>query len=377
MASTTPTQLLNATIMLIAILASLHLTVGQIGVYYGRNGDNLPPPAAVVALYKRNNIQRMRIYEPHHPTLDALKGSNIELTMSVPNINDLQYVAAGQVNATQWVKVNVCNYFPAVKIKHIVVGNEISPIKNSQYTSFVLPALRNVQTAITAAGLSPQIKVTTGVDTGVLGNSFPPQNSSFRPDVVGYLAPIIRFLSDNGSPLFVSIYPYFSYVDNPGKINLQYALLQPNSGVVAGGVYYDNLYYALVDAMYAAMEKVLNVAGAASSSPLYGDMKAGGKPVPAVKGGESGWPSNGGGGPHYRLTGNAGAPSPANADNAMTYNNNLVRIVKKGTPKRPNQPIETYIFAMFDEDLKQPPGIEQHFGLFSPTAFLKYPMNFN
>ncbi|CAH9072187.1 unnamed protein product [Cuscuta europaea] len=345
--------------------ASLHLTAGQIGVYYGRNGDNLPSPAAVVGLYKQYNIQRMRIYEPYHPVLDALRGSNIELTVSVPNINDLQFVAGSQANANQWVQDNIRSYFPAVNFKHIVVGNEISPIKNSQYTSFVLPALQNVQNAISAAGLSQQIKVTTAVDTGVLGNAYPPQNGVFRGDVVGYLAPIIRFLSDNGSPLFVSIYPYFSYVDNSGQINLNYALLQPNSGVNAGGVYYDNLYYAFVDAMYAAMEKVLNGAAAASSSSLlYGSVKAGGKYVPPVKGGESGWPSRGGGG-------------PANFDNARIYNNNLVQVVKKGTPKRPNQPIETYIFAMFDEDQKQPAGVENNFGLFTPNAQLKYPINFN
>ncbi|PIN02727.1 Glucan endo-1,3-beta-D-glucosidase [Handroanthus impetiginosus] len=340
--ATTINQLVSVVVLLGLLIAlKQEFTVAQIGVCYGRMGNNLPSPTEVVALCNQNNIQRMRIYDPHQPTLRALSCSNIELILGVPN-TDLQSLASSQDNASTWVQNNVINY-PTVRFRYISVGNEVSPLNSntSQYVGFVLPALRNIYNAISAAGLDTLIKVSTAIETGVLGNSFPPEDGVFRDDVREYLNGIITFLVNIRAPLLVNIYPYFAYIGNKPNIDLQYALLASDGIVVRGGIRYQNLFYAILDAMYAALEK-------SSGSSLE------------IVVSESGWPSAGG--------------DAASVDNARTYNTNLIQRVRGGTPKRPGRAIETYIFAMFDENQRDGNEIERHFGIFTQP---KYPISFN
>ncbi|QHN99573.1 Glucan endo-1,3-beta-glucosidase, acidic isoform [Arachis hypogaea] len=181
----------------------------------------------------------MRIYDPDEATLQALKGSNIELILGVPN-DKIQSLTDSKT-ATNWVNTNVKPYSPSVKF----------------------------------------------------------------------------------------------------SISLEYALFTQKGKNDAG---YQNLFDAILDSVYAALEKV-------------------NAPNLKIVVSESGWPSQGGVG--------------ASDQNAGTYYKNLINHVKGGTIKRPKGPIETYLFAMFDEDLKKGAETEKHFGLFRPDKSPKYQITFN
>ncbi|PIA27443.1 hypothetical protein AQUCO_07700005v1 [Aquilegia coerulea] len=309
----------------------------SIGVCYGKLGDNLPRPQEVIDMHKSRNILRMRIYDPHHETLQALRGSNIELVLDVP-LQDLQSLALDASAANAWVQTNVRAYLPDVKFRYIGVGNEVSPInQNAQFVPFVLPALA-------AVGLQNQInKVSTVIETGVLGESYPPSQGAFKGELRSYLDPILAFLVNNQAPILVNVHPYISHINIPNA-NLQYALFtSPSADVSDGQLRYQNLFDAIVDAFYSALEKT-------SGSGL----------VIVVS--ETGWPSNGG--------------PDTSVENARTYNQNLVQHVGRGTPKRPGKPIETYVFAMFNENQKGGPEYEKYWGLFYPNKQPVYPINF-
>ncbi|XP_058735168.1 glucan endo-1,3-beta-glucosidase-like [Vicia villosa] len=309
----------------------------SVGVCYGGNGNNLPANKQVVIdLYKSNGIGKIRLFNPDDGALQALKNSNIEVILGIPN-NVLQSLTNAQA-AADWVNKNVKPYYPSVKIKYIAVGNEIHA--NSPEASSVLPALQNIQNAITSSNLG-QIKVSTAIDTTLIGKSYPPNDGAFSDGSVGYIRPIVNFLASNGLPLLANVYPYFAYANNQQNIGLDYALFTKQGNNEVG---YQNLFDAILDSIYAALEKV------------------GGSNVKIVVS-ESGWPSEGGPG--------------ASAGNAGTYYGNLIKHAKGGTPKRPNGPIETYLFAMFDENQKGGAETEKHFGLFRPDQSPKYQLSFN
>ncbi|KAF2603788.1 hypothetical protein F2Q70_00025829 [Brassica cretica] len=61
-------------------------------------------------------------------------------------------------------------------------------------------------------------------------------------------------------------------------------------------------------------------------------------------------------------------------ENAKAYNKNLIAHLKSmaGTPLMPGKVIETYLFALYDENLKPGKGSERAFGLFKPDLTMTY-----
>lgn len=219
-------------------------------VCYGVIGDNLPARRDVVRLCRSSNIHAMRIYFPDQEALAVLRGSGIALVLDVGGVDQVRGLAADPFHAADWVRSNVQAYYPDVLIRYVIVGNKIRPGD----AGFILPAMRNVRAALSAASLGDAIKVPTAVRFHVVANSYPSSAGVFtRP----YMTDVARFLVSTGAPLLANVYHYFVYRDNPRDIRLNYTTFQPGATVrdLGNGLVYINLFDAMVDAVYAALER--------------------------------------------------------------------------------------------------------------------------
>ncbi|KAF7849792.1 hypothetical protein BT93_L0278 [Corymbia citriodora subsp. variegata] len=320
--------------LLIATLLHLLAAASAIGINYGTLGDNLPPPAQVANFIKTQTIiNRVKIFDTNPDILRAFADTGIALTITAVN-GDIPALAQ-LAFARQWVAINIAPFYPRTQIIRVLVGNEIIHSGDKRLIVNLLPAIRTLHNALVLAGFRG-IQVSTAHSLGILEVSEPPSLGRFRFGYTRVLVPMLKFLRDTRSPFVVNPYPYFGY--SPRKAN--YALFKPNRGVYDRftRITYTNMFDGLLDAVHSAMKAV-----------GYGDV--------SIVAGETGWPSLGG----------PGEPAPTLA-NAISYNGKLLKHVgsRRGTPLMPNRRVETYIFALFNENQKPGPIAERNFGLFWP-----------
>ncbi|XP_057949200.1 glucan endo-1,3-beta-glucosidase-like [Malania oleifera] len=330
---------------LLFLLSPLPSAAAPVGVCYGRVANNLPPPSNVVNLVKSNGISRIRLFNDDPSTLQAFSGSEIQLMVGVPN-EILPSLGNGTVaTALQWLKSSIFAYVPAGQIRYLAVGNEVF-LKDPFYTPFVVPAINNLYQALQTLGLTDAIKISSPLAASVLSSSHPPSTGSFDPYLQSVMAPLLHFLQDSRSPLMINAYPFISYTNNAKHISLDFALFRSGNVVQDGGLTYNNLFDATIDAFVFAMEKE-GFAG-----------------VPVVLT-ETGWPTTGG--------------EAATPENAVAYNGNVVKraLNDVGTPKRPGVGVEVFLFDLFDENEKGGEAYERHFGIFGLDGIKAYDINFN
>ncbi|GAB2219708.1 hypothetical protein Droror1_Dr00007345 [Drosera rotundifolia] len=338
-----------AVALLAAVLLLLDLSEGStIGICYGRNADDLPTPDKVAKLVQQHNIKYVRIYDANIDVLKAFANTGVELMIGVTN-SDLLPFSQFQTNADTWLKNNILPYYQATKITYITVGAEVTEAPGN-VSALVVPAMQNIFTSLKKAGLHKKIKVSTTHSLGILSRSFPPSAGAFNSSYASFLKPLLEFLADNQSPFMIDIYPYYAYRDSANNVSLDYALFQSSSEVVDPntGLLYMNMFDAQIDALYFALT-ALN----------FRTIK--------VMVTETGWPSKG-----------AAKETAATPDNAETYNTNLIRHVinDTGTPAKPGEELDVYIFSLFNENRKPGMDSERNWGLFYPDETSVYNLDF-
>ncbi|PWZ23165.1 Glucan endo-1,3-beta-glucosidase 7 [Zea mays] len=317
-----------------------------IGVNYGEVADNLPSADETARLLRSTSISRVRLYGVDAGLIRALAGSGISVVVGVAN-GDIPSLAADPAAASRWLAANVLPFVPATTISAVAVGNEVLESGDATLGAALLPAMQNLRAAAAAAGGGAAgIRFSTVNTMGVMAQSDPPSTGAFHPDVAPQLQQILGFLSRTGAPFMINPYPWFAYQSDPRPDTLAFCLFQPNAGRVDGGskIRYTNMFDAQLDAVKSALVR----AG-------YGDVD--------VVVAETGWPTRG----------DAGEPG-ATAENARAYVSNLVAHLRSGagTPLMPGKAVETYLFALYDEDLKPGPTSERSFGLYHTDLSMAY-----
>lgn len=322
---------------------------GAIGINYGQVASDLPAPATVLALVKTTTINKIKLYNADPATLNAFAGSGIDFIIGAGN-DQITPLASDPAIAVQWVNANIVAY-PQTSIVAVCLGNEVLSYA-PELDGLLLPALKNLHAALVAVNLSDKVKLSTPHSLAILAKSFPPSLGTFHIRHAEVITPMLSFLAETRSPFMINAYPYFAYGANPKNISLDYVLFQPTAIPVkdkTANLMYSNMLDAQIDAIYAALGR----SGYTNISVMVT---------------ETGWPS-------------AGEPDEVGATiaNAQLYNSGLIKHIDSGlgTPARPNVTVETYIFALYNENLKPGPASERNFGLFLSSGAAVYSSGLN
>lgn len=319
----------------------------NVGINYGRLGDNLPSPYRAIELIKSMNATRVKLYDANPEILKLLSGTKIQVSIMVTN-DLISAISVSQDIANQWVRENVLPYYPDTLIRFIFVGNEIlsyTTDSDRQIWPLLVPAMRRIKNSLMEHNIK-NIKLSTALAMDIMESTFPPSNGMFRSDMTKQvLVPLLRFLNGTRSFFFLDAYTYFPWSQNPKDISLDSALLRATNKTYtdpSNGLVYTNLLDQILDSVVFAMSKL------GFDNVMIGLS-------------ETGWP-------HF---GDIDQPG-VNIFNAATYNRNLVRKMTAdppaGTPARPGVVIPTFLFSLFDENQKDGQTTERHWGLLYPNG---------
>lgn len=103
-----PTLCVCLVLKLLAILQN-DSRVQAVGVNWGTTASHPLPPPKVVELLKSNNISKVKLFDADPVVLQALSGSNIDVTVGIPN-SMLKSLNSSLKVAEAWVHDNLTRY---------------------------------------------------------------------------------------------------------------------------------------------------------------------------------------------------------------------------------------------------------------------------
>ncbi|XP_045823044.1 glucan endo-1,3-beta-glucosidase 9 [Trifolium pratense] len=320
-----------------------------IGVNWGTMASHPLSPVKVVKLLKSNNINKVKLFDAKPDVLQALSGSNIGVTVGVPNVM-LKSLNSSRKAADSWVHDNVTRYVSngggAAKIEYVAIGDE--PFLKSygeQFHPFTIGAAMNIQAALKKAKLDNKVKVVVPCSF----DSFESRSNSstevhFRSDLNKTMIELLTFLDKHGSPFFVTISPFVTFLETK-NISLDFSLFKETA---RPHKFSRKTYKNSFDLSYDTVITVLSKVGFSNMEIVVSKI---------------GWPTDG----------------AANATSylAETFMKGLMNHLhsSSGTPLRPHQPPhETYIYSLLDEDQRSitAGNFERHWGLFTFDGQAKY-----
>ena len=334
-----------AALALVAVHFMAH--VEGIGVNWGTQTSQPLSPSHIVQMLKDNNIDKIKLFDSDHWTVNFFAKTGMEVMLGIPN-NQLETLAEDYENAKDWVKENLTRaYNDGVNIRYVAVANEpFLTAYNGSNINTTFPALKNIQKAINEAGFGNKIKATIPQNADVYESGKEgPSGGNFRPDIRQLMIDIVQFLRDNDAPFVVNIYPFLSLSLNP-DFPIEFAFFDGGAKPVHDkGTTYTNMLDANLDTLVWSLKK------------------ANSEKVPIIIG-EIGWPTDG--------------DDSATVTLAKKFYDGFFKkmATKKGTPMYPKD-MEYYLFSLTDENQKSvaPGEFERHWGVFRYDGQPKFPMD--
>ncbi|KAL0442946.1 UNVERIFIED_CONTAM: Glucan endo-1,3-beta-glucosidase 1 [Sesamum latifolium] len=196
-----------------------------VGVNVGTDVSNLLSAADLVAFLQLQKITHVRLYDADAQILKALAKTKIRVIVSVPN-NQLLAIGSSNATAATWIGRNVAAYFPDTLITGIAVGDEVLTTIPSS-APLLMPAIESLYSALVAANLHTQIKISTPSSASIILDPFPPSQAFFNQSLSPVLTQLLQFLSRTQSPLMMNLYPYYVFMQNKGVVPLDNSLSSP------------------------------------------------------------------------------------------------------------------------------------------------------